>query len=381
MGFLGGELLQQEGSLNLGLLDQKLALEWVRDNIQAFGGDPNRITAAGESAGAIAISAHLLAQSDKQLFQQAMLLSGPPGIHHHTTKENQRDFELVASTVSCPTNEGALTCLRKVDAFKLRNAGNKIDQYRIALDNTYVTQQSLISLLDTKQFTKIPLLIHLNQDEGSVFSLSIKTEEEAKLFRRNQVRYFSEAQNERMDFLYSPAVTTSPGQSAAAMFADNAFNCVSRILAREYANAGQKVFKVQNKHVNKVTALANFFKDLGVYHSSELPHLFQQSAFVSYVLERNFSLALQRRYLDFVRTGSPGWEDYGSSNGKRFDIENNVMEDDLDDPYGRCKFLIETTHQIVKDDTILNVNNAFSETKNSLCRNLFIICSIFIFII
>lgn len=59
-GFLPSRLSAQEGVLNLGLRDQILLLEWVRDNIKAFGGDPARVTLYGLSAGAHSVSIHTL---------------------------------------------------------------------------------------------------------------------------------------------------------------------------------------------------------------------------------------------------------------------------------------------------------------------------------
>ncbi|MGT2532039.1 carboxylesterase/lipase family protein [Streptomyces nojiriensis] len=78
LGVLGYGLFP-DAPANRGLLDQIAALEWVRDNIAAFGGDPARVTVFGESAGAISIGALLAAPRAAGLFSQAVLQSGAPG--------------------------------------------------------------------------------------------------------------------------------------------------------------------------------------------------------------------------------------------------------------------------------------------------------------
>jgi para-nitrobenzyl esterase len=81
-----GFLFLDDGIANLGLLDQIAALEWVRDNISAFGGDPARVTVAGESAGAMSVTTLMAMPAAQGLFAQAITQSGA---HLHTIDRDQ----------------------------------------------------------------------------------------------------------------------------------------------------------------------------------------------------------------------------------------------------------------------------------------------------
>src|SRR4051794_16963497 len=65
-GFLSGDDVKEDGALNAGLLDMNFALQWVQKNIKKFGGDPNRVTIGGESAGAGAVMYQAMAYGGKQ---------------------------------------------------------------------------------------------------------------------------------------------------------------------------------------------------------------------------------------------------------------------------------------------------------------------------
>ena len=78
LGFFAHPALDAEGHLNAnyGLMDQQFALGWVRRNIAAFGGDPNRITIFGTSAGALSVYSHLASPTAAELFHRAIAQSG-----------------------------------------------------------------------------------------------------------------------------------------------------------------------------------------------------------------------------------------------------------------------------------------------------------------
>ncbi|XP_044529356.1 acetylcholinesterase isoform X3 [Gracilinanus agilis] len=137
----------REAPGNVGLLDQRLAMQWVKDNVAAFGGDPRSVTLFGESAGAASIGMHLLSPPSRGLFHRAVLQSGTPNGPWATVGagEARRRATLLARLVGCPTGSNdteLVVCLRT------RPAQDLVDQEWQVLPQESVFRFSFVPVVD-----------------------------------------------------------------------------------------------------------------------------------------------------------------------------------------------------------------------------------------
>lgn len=180
-GFLQTPQLLAEGSSNAGLLDQRMALRWIHENIEAFGGDPDRVTIWGESAGAQSIAYQLFSYDgrDDGLYRAAIMESGgPTGAQVQDLAYYTSPVENLTRTVGCWNATDQLACLRELSQEELF-AAQPSQVWNPLIDGDFLTAYPS-QLMPTGNFVKVPLLTGANTDEGMNFRPVSPTPETAK---------------------------------------------------------------------------------------------------------------------------------------------------------------------------------------------------------
>lgn len=161
---------------NWGLLDQVAALDWVKNQIKEFGGQPDRIIIAGHSAGAISVGFHIVSSLSVDYFVGAIGMSGSaftPGV----IKTQQQDgISRVSYTFSCNKDSPSLlTCLRRTNADVLLRESAKISSWGPIVDADYVNSSVLpffagdpFTLFQNSRFNKVPLMIGYTDMEDAL---------------------------------------------------------------------------------------------------------------------------------------------------------------------------------------------------------------------
>ncbi|MCR5640869.1 MAG: carboxylesterase family protein [Lachnospiraceae bacterium] len=179
-GYYGAEDLQAESvngtTGNYGLLDQIAALKWVHENIGAFGGDPNQITIAGESAGASSVNALCVSPLTKGLFRYAIAeSSGIVAKEPFHTFRNFSDALDQGNQVRAEFGVADSNALRDVPAEKLVNTAT--DQSAMTVDGYAITEQPYLTYEKGNNHEKA-LLNGFNAKEADAFLLSTKATKE-----------------------------------------------------------------------------------------------------------------------------------------------------------------------------------------------------------
>lgn len=296
-GFLAvEEMMEEEGTAgNFGLLDQIKALEWVRDNISSFGGDPENVTLIGESAGAVCVDALCVSPLAEGLFDRAVLESSAissiePPHSYRLFDEALSSGQALMEKYGCSTLEE----LRKIPAEKL--VGEQETQHHVTIDG-YVLPDTPYHLRKQGIHNESAILHGYNEKESAPFLLfshaSLKDFEE-------RVRRWTGDSAEEVLSLYAPKTDQEADRFWAEIYGAVFFNyshyCLNRLEQENQVPSWEYYFTKDNGR-------------LGCWHSGELVYTFgviPEGSRLYTKEDRALADAMHGCWVSFVKTGDPG---------------------------------------------------------------------------
>ncbi|XP_043248310.1 juvenile hormone esterase-like [Colletes gigas] len=327
LGFLALGLPDASG--NQGLKDQNLALKWVRRNIAKFGGDPNRVTIMGQSAGASSVVYHTLSPMSAGLFHQGIAQSGSalcPWAYKTPVESLAVAYELGTVMGLVPsTPDILLKRLKKADAFDIIQAETKVQLANLITPisipfapttefktNNPFLSDCPISMMEKGNFAHVPMLIGFNADEAMLFAiLAEELRQEVHMIMRSWNSFLDPAGSTKYLVNVADMITNATEQQFIKMVSSWWFNApihLTQKLMTKY-NGDKPVYFYRLAYDTE----KNFHRIIesqlsGTAHLDDLPLLFYISVLNPSDPENPFNLYCKRivsMWSNFIKYSDP----------------------------------------------------------------------------
>ncbi|CAG7837439.1 unnamed protein product [Allacma fusca] len=267
---------------NMGLKDQNLALKWVQENIVHFGGNPAKVTLAGESAGGVSVHGHILSPMSKGLFHRAIVVSNTAANNDWALKRNSTETALeLGKRVGCLslTTDELVKCLRRTPSHQIMSA--HLDHFNphtdvknlflptieVVKDERAFLADDPMELMKRGETNKVPCMAGLIEYEGLVYALRFPQHQVNPLLLQNRLYrnkhlgrfiYHDKASEQQLDEIYDFYFNSSQNMNLDEMMISLSHLYTDRFMAAGMRNLALLHSQRSQVHLFYLTYQAQF---------------------------------------------------------------------------------------------------------------------------